>query len=103
MPVDDTIQHIQAEPNRASSIPEIHVFELDGRLYSVNNRRLYAFRVRYPRGDNGKSQITRLGTPGLGTPGVRYPRAAGDTRQHRLTRLGTPGVRYPPGVSYPRG
>ena len=69
MPVDDTIQHIQAEPNRASSIPEIHVFELDGRLYSVNNRRLYAFRVRYPRGDNGKSQITRLGTPG-----VRYPR-----------------------------
>ena len=69
MPVDDTIQHIQAEPNRASSIPEIHVFELDGRLYSVNNRRLYAFRVRYPRGDNGKSQITRLGTPE-----VRYPR-----------------------------
>jgi hypothetical protein len=45
MPIDDTIQHIQAEPDRApdraSSIPEIRVFELDGRLYSLSNRRLY--------------------------------------------------------------
>ena len=45
-PIDDTIQHIQAEPHYASSTPEIGGFELDGRLYSINNRRLHAFKVR---------------------------------------------------------
>ena len=44
-PIDDNIQHIQAEPYHASCIPEIEVFELDGRLYSINNRRLYVWRV----------------------------------------------------------
>ena len=44
-PIDDTIRHIEAEPNHASCIPEIEVFEFDGRLYSINNRRLYVWRV----------------------------------------------------------
>ena len=37
-PIDDTIQRIQAEFDRASSIPEIHVIEIDGWLYYVSDR-----------------------------------------------------------------
>ena len=37
-PIDDTIQRIQAEFDRASSILEIRVIEIDGRLYYVSNR-----------------------------------------------------------------
>ena len=37
-PIDDAIQRIQAELDRASSIPEIHVIEIDGWLYYVSNR-----------------------------------------------------------------
>ena len=37
-PIDDTIQRIQAELDRASSIHEIHVIEIDGWLYYVSNR-----------------------------------------------------------------
>ena len=44
-PIDDTIRQIESEPNYASCIPEIEVFEFDGRLYSINNRRLYVWRV----------------------------------------------------------
>lgn len=47
--MDDTIREIQAEPDLAKHImqqvPEMHVFELDGRFYSVNNRRLFVYKV----------------------------------------------------------
>ena len=38
MPIDNTVQRIQAELDRARSIHEIHVIEIDGWLYYVSNR-----------------------------------------------------------------
>ena len=43
--MDDTIRQIRAQPADAGLLPELNVFELDGRLYSVNNRRLFVLRV----------------------------------------------------------
>ena len=49
VPVDETIRQIQAEPDSTKHImqhmPEINLFELDGRLYSINKRRLFVYKV----------------------------------------------------------
>ena len=45
MLIDETILELQADPNRVNQIPMINVFELDARLYSINNRRLFVLKV----------------------------------------------------------
>ena len=42
---DETIESIWNGEVHPSEIPRISVFDLDGRLYSINNRRLFVWRV----------------------------------------------------------
>jgi hypothetical protein len=43
--IDTTIKQLLTEEIRVDDLPEIDVFFLDGRLHSLNNRRLFVFRV----------------------------------------------------------
>jgi hypothetical protein len=42
--VDDLIEDLRAGRVTAGDLPPIRIFERDGKIYSLDNRRLYAFR-----------------------------------------------------------
>ncbi|MGI5473311.1 hypothetical protein [Streptomyces sp. CA-132043] len=52
--VDDTIEELKSGKVVADDIPSIRIFEEEGKIYSLDNRRLYAFKkagvpVRFKR------------------------------------------------------